>query len=241
MTPNCFHINKERAAAIFHEYTAIVNTTANSVLDMAHSYILDTIELLKRQGLYRMDVKRYCRQTITEIERINSVVKVNVTKEHEQLYLDMLDTLADDAKPDLFKLQMSLKQVYDKHRTPNTDLLIPIEMAWYMLCLATVIHSDICKAVKIKCGVDPSGFYQPVNPQAAFKHWDKVALRLCHYNAELHHDLQNDSNIRLALDIVQRKITDFNRLDDNCAEALRLNPDVVEQYKKEHPDVILNV
>lgn len=109
--------------------TAIYNILFTN--DIVCSLIIDTIEVLRKHGLYRQKVKQICREIELNQHKYEKMIN-RIVGIRSSFIADANQFITDELQVDLTKMEYSIKLEFDKAEIKNSAALAKVEL---MRCL----------------------------------------------------------------------------------------------------------
>lgn len=210
--------------------SALFHTIIGAANDIAHSQMLDCIEIIKTTGHYRWAVKKNIKQALAfyqKFERANYADMKGPEGDKQQLYMDYLDNVSDRMKPHVFKFYMSIKQFLDKQHIPNSSLKANILCTAQLLVYAVFLFDKFIEECPPIPTIDLRKTYFSARLYPMVRYWEIVLNTLCPDCANI--NFEDDTNCKLAFDIIESNIVLEEYIDKSGKEALNLNPEVKNQ------------
>ncbi|MCI6672412.1 MAG: hypothetical protein MSG77_07735 [Prevotella sp.] len=214
-----------------HAISSTFHTTVGSVNDIAHSYLVDAVNEIKKTKHYRHDIKHACKEALERyknFERREQATMQHSYVDRRVLYMDFLDGVMAQVQGDIFKLYMTIKQHLDRQKAKESKLKAHVFLAHILLDLSVHFFDAFAEAMKNRvAGVDLRGTFLAGRLAYVFNIWDEVVKRL---TPELHgKDIDDIPNARLAAQIIEQKLSDVEVLYKAGREAVELNKETAEE------------
>lgn len=226
----CPGITKEKYMEGFDRTNSLVNTMIGVANEVARLAISDGIKAIKEAGLYRQKTKRLCNETFRRQEAYEANHNSNFG-DRIGLWLDYLDGTEDEFRLHIFNVYNALKMVLDKRRQSNADLKARIECGRICGELAVGQYDALMKDMKEKFGVDYSPIFikgRYTDPLYTWRLISDMYVKTDSDDDDI--DLNKDDNLRLAVDVLARKLSDAELLNRIGKHAIELNIDVAKKY-----------
>lgn len=209
--------------------SAHINIMLGPCLDIADSHMRDNIAEMKKAGIFRQQLKRDANLALGAFEQIKKVLYFNTTGK-TSLYLDALDIAQDSVKADITELYFAIKQVLDNARLSDTAMKARAILVHVILEIGNDIYEGICKAVLTASGYRPKRHFCLVDPSHMLHHWTNVTESLCRLTPDVMDSLRENPHIITGRNILIKRLTDIDCIEQLCHEALDLYPEIKKQY-----------
>lgn len=219
----------------FKHVSSLFHTIVCSANDIADSAVRDALDEIKKAGLYRHQVKKACKDTISryaDFERRNfeDMKGTSTDIDKRQMYMDFLDAVGERLSPHVFKFRMSVKQLLDREGLPGSDLKAYIITADQLLEYAVFLFDKFFDNVPPIPPVDLRKTFIAARLSPSLHAWKTVVRSVCPDCADI--DFDSDKNCKLAFDIIETNIVTEQYINSSGMEALRLNPETAEKVKQ---------
>ena len=209
---------------------SLVNTMIGIANEVARLAISDGIDAIKRAGKYRQKTKQLCNETFRRQEEYESIHNQNFG-DRLKLWLDYLDGTEDEYRRHIFNIYMAVKMALDRHRQTNTELKARIECGRICAELAVGQFDALMADLKEKFGVD----YSPLFIRGRYDGPLWALRRVCHIYVQTdvpkqYINLNDDANLRLAADVLARKLSDSDVLNRIGKHAIEQNLEVARRF-----------
>ena len=209
---------------------SLVNTMIGIANEVARLAISDGIDAIKRAGKYRQKTKQLCNETFRRQEEYESIHNQNFG-DRLKLWLDYLDGTEDEYRRHIFNIYMAVKMALDRHRQTNTELKARIECGRICAELAVGQFDALMADLKEKFGVDNSPLF--IRGRYDGPLW--ALRRVCHIYVQTdvpkqYINLNDDANLRLAADVLARKLSDSDVLNRIGKHAIEQNLEVARRF-----------
>lgn len=209
------------------ELICVFISVANEAARVAVS---DAIRELQQAGLYRRNVKRWCKRTECLYEKYESSL-LSTFDERRQIMLDYLDSVEDMLRHDIDIFNLSLKGVLDRTNEPQSMLKARLETARTLLENAVLTYNDVMKEQTHRFGAGVCDFgkiFHRACLDGAYKAWCNVTEEILRSNNIV--DFNGDKNCRLAFNIIQDKLTSDKWVYKVSGKALSYNVELARKY-----------
>ena len=226
-----------------YEHTnSLVNMLIGVANEVARLAISDGMDALRNAGLYRQRVKKLCNETLRHQEQYESVHNSNFG-DRLQMWLDYLDLVEETYRPHIFNVYMSLKQALDKRNVPQSEVKARVECGRICATMAVAQFDVLMRDMKKRFGPDYSPHFQRGRYGDPLHSWSQVCeLVFCNNSAQPNViDLTGDNNIRLAADILMRKLNSEDFLNQIGQQAILMNIDVMKKYATDEDLAVLGI
>ena len=223
-------MTQERYMKGYDRANSLVNTMIGIANEVARIAISDGIDAIKRAGLYRQKTKQLCNETFRRQEAYEAIHNQNFG-DRLKLWLDYLDGTEDEYRKHIFNIYMAVKQALDRHRQRNTELKARIECGRICAELAVGQYDALMQDLKEKFGAD----YSPIFIRGRYDGPLHTWKQLCDIYVKTddpadYINLNDDANLRLAADVLARKLSDADLLNRIGKHAIEQNLEVASRY-----------
>lgn len=238
---DCPTITHERFMEGFDRTNEHVNAYVGVANEVARLAICDGIDAIKRAGLYRQKTKQLCNETVRRQEEYETVHNSNFG-ERLSLWLDYLDGTEAEYRHHIFVLYNAVKMALDKHHQRNTELKARLECGLICAELAVGQFDQVMRDMRAKYGVD----YTPIFIKGRYTRPLYTWRQLCDIYVKTDApneviDFNQDANLRLAHDVLSRKLSDADLLNRIGNAAILQNLEVARKYvSKEDLEEVLS-
>lgn len=217
----------------YDQATSLVNTMIGIANEVARLAISDGIDAIKRAGLYRQRTKQLCRETFRRQEHYEAIHNSNFG-DRLKMWLDYLDGTEDEYRRHIFNVYMAVKMVLDRHKQKDTELKARLECGRICAELAVGQYDALMQDLKEKFGAD----YSPLFAEGRYDKPLHTWRQLCDLYVKTDDpndfiDLNDDPNLRLAADVLARKLSDSDVLNRIDKHAIEMNLDTARKYASE--------
>ena len=223
-------MTQERYMQGYDRANQLVNTMIGIANEVARIAISDAIDAIKRAGLYRQKTKQLCNETFRRQERYESIHNRNFD-DRLKLWLDYLDGTEDEYRRHIFNIYMAVKQALDRHRQRDTELKARIECGRICAELAVGQYDALMQDLKEKFGADYSPLFIDGRYDGPLYTWKQLCdIYIKTDNPDEYINLNDDANLRLAADVLARKLSDAELLNRIGKHAIEQNLEVASKY-----------
>ena len=228
-TDKANHI-RDHFSAMYWAVIAPINNVA--IMEIKTAY-----DLLKKSKLFKREIKRKAKLTMERIDKYDNAVcrtmKQNVNGDRTQYWLDYIDEHYASVKSDLDIFYMSVLQLLTKYDEPKRNLKARLVTSHALLNYAIGMFDAYFVKVNQTVGIDISEMFMDARLSYVMSVWEEVVNALCISECDV--DVDNDKNVKLAFNVIERRLTDPNWLHDIGDIALSYNPDILEDMKYANP------
>lgn len=226
----CPQMTEELYMKGWDQANSLVNSMVGVANEVARIAIADGIEAIKRAGKYRHETKRLCNETFRRQEEYEAVHNQNFG-DRLKLWLDYLDGTEDEYRRHIFNVYMAVKQMLDKHKQSDSELKARIECGKICAELAVGQFDALMQDLRERYGVDYSPLFARGRYDGPLYTWNRICdIYVKTDDPEDYIDLNADANLRLAADILARKLSDNEVLNRIGKYAIEHNQEVVRRY-----------
>nr|DAT76486.1 MAG TPA: hypothetical protein [Caudoviricetes sp.] len=233
----------EKQRETYNHVSSLFHTIVGAANDIAHTYMLDAIDQIKKKGLYRQKVKKACKDAVARyevFEKLNMQDMQNAETDKRQLYMDFLDDVDQRLKPHIFLFRQGIKRVLDRNFIKDSEFKSYIILAHELINYAVVLFDKFIANCPSCPPVNFGLTFKPARLHPVRQAWEQVEDILCKDCVGIH--LDDDDNCRRALDIIETQIISEKFINQSGEAALALNPDarmeadrhMMEWDKKNH-------
>lgn len=227
------NMTEERYMAGWDRANSLVNTMIGIANEVARLAISDGIDAIKRAGKYRQRTKQLCNETFRRQEEYEAIHNQNFG-DRLKLWLDYLDGTEDEYRKHIFNIYMAVKQALDRHKQHDTELKARIECGRICAELAVGQFDALMQDLKEKFGVDYSAAFIRGRYDGPLHTWRQVTdIYVKTDDPQQYINLNDDTNLRLAADILARKLSDSDVLNRIGKHAIEQNLEVASRYASE--------
>ena len=233
----------EKQRETYNHVSSLFHTIVGGANDIAHTYMLDAIDQIKKKGLYRQKVKKACKDAVARyevFEKLNMQDMQNAETDKRQLYMDFLDDVDQRLKPHVFLFRQGIKRVLDRNFIKDSEFKSYIILAHELINYAVVLFDKFIANCPSCPPVNFGLTFKPARLHPVRQAWEQAEEILCKDCIGIH--LDDDDNCRRALDIIETQIISEKFINQSGEAALALNPDarmeadrhMMEWDKKNH-------
>ena len=224
------NMTQERYMEGFDRANSLVNTMIGIANEVARIAISDGIDAIKQGGLYKQKTKQLCNETFRRQEAYEAQHNSNFG-DRLKLWLDYLDGTEDEYRRHIFNIYMALKMTLDKHKQKNAELKARLECGRICAELAVGQFDALMRDLKTKFGVDYSPLFiagRYTDPLYTWKQLCNIYVKTD--NPDDFINLNEDANLRLAADVLARKLSDPEVLNRIGKHAIEQNLETAKKY-----------
>lgn len=224
------NMTQERYMEGWDRTNSLVNTMIGVANEVARIAISDGIDAIKQGGLYKQKTKQLCNETFRRQEAYEAIHNSNFG-DRLKLWLDYLDGTEDEYRKHIFNIYMAVKMALDKHKQKNTELKAKLECGRICAELAVGQFDALMRDMKLKFGVDYSPLFIAGRYTDPLYTWKQVCnIYVKTDDPDDYINLNDDANLRLAADVLARKLSDADVLNRIGKHALELNVETAKKY-----------
>ena len=227
------NMTQERYMQGYDRANSLVNTMIGVANEVARLAISDGIDAIKRGGHFRQKTKQLCNETLRRQEEYEAIHNQNFG-DRLKLWLDYLDGTEEEYRRHIFNIYMAVKQALDRYRQHDTELKARIECGKICAELAVGQFDALMQDLKEKYGIDYSPLFIRGRYDGPLHTWRLVSeLYVKTDEPDQYINLNDDKNLRLAADILARKLSDSDVINRIGKHAIEQNMEVVRRYESE--------
>ena len=227
------NMTQERYMQGYDRANSLVNTMIGVANEVARLAISDGIDAIKRGGHFRQKTKQLCNETFRRQEEYEAIHNQNFG-DRLKLWLDYLDGTEEEYRRHIFNIYMAVKQALDRYRQHDTELKARIECGRICAELAVGQFDALMQDLKEKYGIDYSPLFIRGRYDGPLHTWRLVCeLYVKTDEPDQYINLNDDKNLRLAADILARKLSDSDVINRIGKHAIEQNMEVVRRYESE--------
>ena len=224
------NMTRERYEKGFDRANSLVNTMIGIANEVARIAISDGIDAVKRAGLYRQRTKQLCNETLRRQEEYEALHNQNFG-DRLKMWLDYLDGTEDEYRKHIFNIYMAVKQALDRHRQRDTELKARLECGRICAELAVGQFDALMQDLRESYGVDYSQLFIAGRYDKPLHTWRQLCdIYVKTDDPDEYINLNDDANLRLAADILARKLSDSDLLNRIGKHAIEQNIEVASRY-----------
>lgn len=226
-------MTRERYMEGFDRANSLVNTMIGVANEVARLAISDGIDAIKHAGLYKQKTKQLCNETFRRQEAYEAIHNSNFG-DRLKLWLDYLDGTEEEYRKHIFNIYMAVKMVLDKHKQTNTELKAKLECGRICGELAVGQFDALMNDIKLKFGVDYTPLFVDGRYTDPLYSWKQVCDPYVKTDDPADYiNLNGDANLRLAADVLARKLSDHELLNRIGKHAIEMNVETAKKYASE--------
>ena len=210
--------------------TAVYNILFTN--DVVCGLVVDFISQLKKSPYYRFNVKQQAKRIENEMQKYEKRI-AEISGKRIFFMADANEVIAEELQPDLLKMEYSIKSEFDKHKLNDSAksefdkhklndsaLLAKMELT---RCMCELSCLSLDKRIE-----EVTPYNQDVKRltylrlTALFSYVDGLSNIL--YQSKEYINLNESSNCKMAMQIIQRKLTDCNIISRAISTSDKLNP-----------------
>lgn len=212
---------------------SLVDTMVGIANEVARIAISDGIDAIRKAGLYRQRTKQLCNETFRRQERYEAAHNANFG-DRLKLWLDYLDGTEAEYRRHIFNVYMAVKMALDRHRQSNAELKARLECARICAQLAVGQYDALMLDLRTKYGADYAPLFSEQRYDKPLYTWQQLCdIYIKTDDPDEYINLNNDANLRLAVDILARKLNDADVLNRIGKQAIEHNVETARKYASE--------
>lgn len=192
--------------------------------DIASGAMVDARDSIKSCGYYKKECKQYLNNAFREYDHFEMGLKdLDITTFYN--LMACADKLQDYISNDIYLLKMSFKNYLDKFEIAQSEMLANVHVARVLLDRAVKAYDEYFKSVDKQIGYDISFCLSIFRIGGVFKWWDMMSEYLTQTvdNTDLVVNFNEDENCRLAVKVINDKLSNFEKLNSIVLEGLEEN------------------
>ena len=192
--------------------------------DIASGAMVDARDSIKASGYYKKECKQYINKAFKEYDHFEMALKdLDITTFYN--LMSCADKLQDYVSTDVYILKMSFKNYLDKFGIRQSEMLANIHVAKVLLDRAVKAYSEYFKSVNKQIGYDISPYMEVFRMDGVFKWWNEMSEYMTNKvdSTDLVINFNEDENCRLAVKVINDKLSDFGKLNDIIIDGLEEN------------------
>lgn len=203
--------------------------TANQ---MAFVAIDDAVVKMKERGMFIHREKWHAQEALKEYRKYEHAAYEHYREmgdDRYHLWQDMICRGAEKLQPDYTRLYFAVKNVLDREKVRNSDVLASIQAALALITLSTLMYDTMEDMYQRKTIVNIRGWFSGGRLTTVERHWIAVGeITGRKYMKEV--DLRNDELCQRGINVILTRYQATDFLNDAAGEALGLNPELMEKY-----------
>lgn len=201
-----------------------------SVYNLAQSSMVDAVaEMRADKTLWRHEVKRDANLALNAYKAWDQKMRLRLADRY-QLWLDMSDAVADSLKADVQKLLWSFDALLMKHSVSAHRLCAAVLTAVAMNDIADLTFRKFLADSSKATGINMAELFSRESSFTSVKsNWEK-ATRPILRSRGARINPNDDTNCRLAADIISRRLADIQLYEQACGYGASLNTEVIKAY-----------
>lgn len=202
----------------------IVNIEIPLMNELASYALTDAVQAIKNSKYYRHQVKGLIKITNKAIAETCEFGYSHMLGGREYL-IEYCDIGKEHLDNDLMKLKYSISAALDRQFCPDSDIMTEVEYALILLAMSVDAYDFVCKAIYKVANVHVERIFSKYCANQATNNWLSVAKAL--YNRDKY-KAYDDKNVQLAMQIICRKVTNFDTLSVWMEQAYN-NTDLISE------------
>lgn len=190
--------------------------------DQAGFAIFDAMDRLKRSSLYRQKVKQLANKASKAYDLYEKSRRSQfINKDVEELNYILQDKYQDWLQKHVNMLRFAAYNVLTRLQIPEREAISYAIAAYGVLYLAVITFDTQFEAQKIKYGVDVRKEYAFASMHGIKRTWNDLLAYLI--PEEVTRAVSDDHDFRLAMEILTKKASDIDILNDIAGEVIAEN------------------
>ena len=217
----------------YNRTRSLVNVMIGVANEVARLAISDGIDAIKKAGLYKQKTKQLCNETVRRQEEYESVHNSNFG-DRLGLWLDYLDGTEEEYRKHIFILYNAVKMALDKRLQKNAELKAILECGLICAKLAVGQFDALMRDMREKYGVDYTQIFIKGRYTNPLYSWHKVCdIYVQTDDPDEVIDLNEDANLRMAADVLAKKLNDPDLINRLGKHAIEMNMELAKKYVSE--------
>lgn len=218
-------LRAEGEGMVSKRFAGIMHLLVGAIYSVAQSLMVDAVaELRQHKDLYRGQVKYDARKALECYDKLLKLQKADLGIMFDT-YLDAVDIMDDEMKEHIQKIYWSINGVLLGRNVENHALIARLETAYTVIDLGKECFDSLCK---VHNEIHPG--FKVIPGKIKWFAFDDVKFhwkRLCEtiQGTPMDIDLGTDANCALSLKVLQTKMTDFDRIEQNVKKAMDNHPE----------------
>ena len=198
-----------------------------SIYNIAQSAMVDAqAVVMQYPDIYRHAVKHDLRAAMQAYDKWDRRMR-DTLKERYQLWLDLSDAVDDEMRRHLHILRLAFDAWLLKYGVPRHEVLSHLETALTLITFARQTYDTLFDGFRTTTGLDLRPMFRGGDFRDVEFYWRRATAPLLTTPTGSPDINFNDSpDVRLAFDIISRKLTNEQVFNRASTAALRLNPDM---------------
>lgn len=219
----------EKARQAAHDVDGIFKVTIVPLLDIANSALVDAVWEIKKRGLYKHDIKRWCKEAQQAFERFERQLYDGMQPYIEESMRDFLDCRQESLRPLIKSLNPlkldrnkpiplfeAIKAAMANQGEDDIVFKATMELVNALNDAVIITHRMFVESVRRMHRIDISRAVTAADGRAQKCAFERVSSRLCKYSHG--YSFYEDKFVKRALDaIVERALS----LDDAEVDVIR--------------------
>lgn len=218
-------LRAEGEGMVSKRFAGIMHLLVGAIYSVAQSLMVDAVaELRQHKDLYRGQVKYDARKALECYDKLLKLQKEDLGVMFDT-YLDAVDIMDDEMKEHIQKIYWSINGVLLGRNVKNHALIARLETAYTVVDLGKECFDSLCR---VHNEIHPG--FKVIPGKIKWFAFDDVKFhwkRLCEsiQGEPMDIDLGMDANCALSLKVLQTKMTDFDRIEQNVKKAMENHPE----------------
>lgn len=197
--------------------------------DTATTAVADALAALRKHDVWRQEVKRRGGMAEEAVRHYQRALDCKLRdSDRWEFWLDYADAYQELVAPHLRNLRYALKQNMDNRRLEDTDVKSLVLTAGAVLKVAAEAFQAYFDGVRKGHGFDLRAAFSAADLSGVFRLWDSLTESLERQPGwkETGETLREDERVRLAGEILCRKLVDGTVLNTAGDRALEMHPEL---------------
>lgn len=221
---------RDHYSAMFWAVIAPINNVA--VMEVKTAF-----DLLKKTKYFKQNIKRNAKMTMERIDKYDDAVvrtmRKNVNGDRSQYWMDYTDEHYDSMKHDLYMFYLSVLQVLTRFDEDDREMKARLVTSHALLNYAVGIFDSYFQKVEEQHHVSIEQYFHEARLGYVQSTWCEVVDSICVTDKPM--NVNEDKNVNLAFNIIERHILDIDRISDIGKVAIGYNPDVLDNRHYVNP------
>lgn len=240
-----FRNNEELQRMIYNDCDPYY-TIVGGCLNIAQTLMVDAIEEIKKQGLYRQKAKMLGKLALArmedELNTIKSALQIIAIygKDSYQLWLDVTDKMQEILQPDMDKMFYAYDNYLLKKKKDKHIMLAKIYFASTFLYYCTErVYPAVARGVMNRAGLDMKQVFPNGDAKNIRKAWEGMEQIVAwHYGIV---DFGEDANCRLAMDVLDNRLANDALYREAAEYGLAQNKASFDEQLQDAADKVVQI
>lgn len=228
-----------KADLLYDHFGSLFWSVIAPINNIAIMEIQEAYAQLSHSPFFRQAIKLNAKTTLSRIEKYEKAVLRNMQRnllgDHRQFWLDYSDEYYERLRPHINILRQSVLQQLTRFQEQDRDLKSHLVVSNAMLNFSIGMYDKFFAKVKEHFAAELQDAYLAARLGYVQSTWLHVVDPLCRSNAGIY--LYNDPQVKLAMQVIERKCVNQEMIADICKQAIDYNPEIEEELanKPENP------